>query len=307
MTWRIHLSNQAIQTLQILPSKPPLLAVWLRPERVQYYDFNKGRLLAEKSIGTPPNAPRSSEAWQDYVGSLTGADTSFYLPSVRLNGLDLYATDDGKLRVYRQADEQLFIEIDGEESPLKLVGAERFVVMDLDRALGTIVGLDEQGKLHIYQQHIRIGTFDLGLKLESDLRPQVAIARGGGNIYASDGQTLVALDASGTILKKQMMHYFIARLACSPSGNMVISSDIEAGVMRVYRGDNLALSHQRFAIDLVAAANQVQLLADLPALGSAVNSLAAYSKGMFAFSMSGLLCISNVEDMDEVPRPKVLL
>lgn len=307
MSWRIHLANQAIRRLQILPGKPPVLAAWTHRNRVHFYQLTNGTLLAEKTIPPAPVAPRSSEAWQQFVGELTGPNPQYALPYVRTRTTEIFATDDGKLRVYKLADDTLTMETDGAEEPIELVGAERFLAMDMDRALGTVAGLDETGKLHIYRQNIRVGSFDVGLQAEMDVRLAVQLSRGGSNIYVTDGRQLVSLDANGKVLKTLATHYFVGQMACSPGGGMLVTSDLDAGVLRAYRGETLTLTHQRFGIDLIAHAQQIQLLADLPPMGTAVSALAAYSRGILAFAMSGVVCVSHVEQMDEVPRPKTLL
>jgi hypothetical protein len=195
MTWRIHLTNQALQQLHILAGRSPVLAVWTKRNRVHHYEMESGTLLADHIIPPAPNKPRNSDAWQEFAGKLTGPDISYYLPLVRSRSTDIYATDDGKLRLYRLNDDRLFVETDGAEDELKLVGGERLRTLDLDRALGTLAGLDENLRLHIYQQNIRVGAFDIGLKADADLRPAVAISRGGATIIATDGKRLVVVDS----------------------------------------------------------------------------------------------------------------
>jgi hypothetical protein len=306
MAWRIHLSNQAIQSIHILAGKPPAIAAWTRRDKLQIYKLDSGTLLSELSVNAP-QSPRSSEAWQSYLGKLLGADKHFYLPYVRFSNQDMLSTDDGKLRIYHQFDEQLFIETEGEEEELRLIGGERLLAMDLDGALGVFVGLDENFRLHIYQQNIRVGAFDIGLKREEDARASVCISRGGDMIFASDGRRLLALDTGGNRKKKIETHYLIGRLACSPAGGMVLSSDSESGVLRAYKGENLVLTHQKFAYDLLEAANETQLFGDLPEPGTSVSAIAAHGKGLLAFALGGVLCVANVEEMDELPRPKTLL
>ena len=114
-------------------------------------------------------------------------------------------------------------------------------------------------------------------------------------------------DTGGTVLKTLETHYYIGQMASSPTGGMVLTSDMESGVLRAYKGGKLILTHQKFAIDLVADANQIQLMADLPPMGTAISTIIAYNKGIFAFAMSGVICVSDVKQMDEVPRPKTLL
>ena len=307
MAWRIHLANQAIQNLHILPTKPPILAAWISKRRLHYYDLSRGLLLSEQILPSPPNVARKEDDWQNYIAQLISPEKNVYLPYVRMRNTEMYSTDDGKLRLYRDADDRLTMETDGVEEELSIVGGERFISVDLDRALGTVVGLDESLRLHVYQQNIRVGAFELELENDVDLRPNVVVSRGGSNIYATDGRSLVSVDTSGTILKKLDLHYYVGRMTCSPGGGMVITTDMENGVMRVYRGETLTLTHQKFVIDLVADAAQIQLLADLPPTTTAISAIAAYNRGMIAFAMSGVICVTDVEALDEVPRPKALL
>lgn len=307
MAFRIHLTNQAIQNLHILPGKQEKLVVWTRRDQAHFYDLKHGTFLSDVSLDAVPSDERSSETWQSFLAQTKGVDSNFYLPYVQTQDVDIFSTDDGALRVYRQRDDKLFIETDGIEEPLSIVGGERFISMDLDGALGVLVGLDESLKLHIYQQNIRVGAFDIGLKRESNLRAAVVIARGGTTIFATDGQRLVQVDTGGTVNKTLETHYYVGRLACSPTGNMVMTSDMESGVLRAYKGDKLILTHQKFAIDLVASAREVQLLADLPPTDTALSAMIAHTKGVLAFAMSGVVCVTDVQHMDEVPRPKTLL
>jgi len=304
MAWRVHLTNQAIRQLHILPSKQPTLAAWTQRNRVQFYDIESGHLLEERTLPAAPTEPRQSQAWQAYVGSLSRVEGSQYLPHVRTRQADIYTTDDGKLRLYRQSDGRVFMETDGAEEELE--EAQDFITLDLDRALGTVVGLDEACKLHIYQQNLYIGAFDIGLEVDPDLRAAVVISRGTNNVYATDGQRLVAVDTNGTVQKTLQTHYYIGRVAASSGGSMVITSDMDSGVLRVYHGNGLVLTHQRFAIDLVAEASQIQLMADLPPVSTAISAIAAHTRGTLAFAMSGVVCVTDVSHMDEIPRPKAL-
>ena len=307
MAFRIHLSNQAIQQLHILPGKQAQLVVWTKRDRAQFYDLDDGTLLNELALPLAPDEARNSEAWQAFLAQTKGIGSPYYLPVVRTQLVDILSTDDGAQRIYHQRDEQLFIETDGAEEKLALVDGEGLISMDLDGALGTFVGLDENLKLHIYQQNIRIGAFDIGLKPDADLRANVTVSRGGSAIFATDGRRLVYVDTGGTVFKTLETHYYIGQMASSPTGGMVITSDMESGVLRAYKGNNLVLTHQKFAIDLVADANQVQLMADLPPMGTAISAIVAYNKGIFGFAMSGVICVTDVRQMDEVPRPKTLL
>jgi hypothetical protein len=311
MAWRVHLTNQAIQQLHILPGKSPILAIWTRFDRVHYYELLTGTFLDEKHLPQAPNEGYRSTIWQEFTGSLTGPDTNMYLPMVRTSQGDIYLTDDGKMRLYRSttSDARVMVETDGVETLLNAGDAQRITSLDLDRALGMIAFLDERNRLHLFQQDISVGVFDIGLAdgaSEDYPTATVVVARGGSNVFATDGRRLVVTDASGKVLKRLEAHYRLGRIACSPSGNMVVTSDIESGVLRLYEGETLTLTHQRFAIDLIAEAAQIQLMADLPAIDTSISALVAHSRGQLAFAMSGVVCVTDASYMDRLPRPKAL-
>lgn len=306
MSWRIHLTNQAIQSLYVLSGRPAVLAAWTQPDRVHFYDLADGTALGNRRLDRSATGDRQADDWQEFAGSLIGPKSQTYLPHIQVGPTEIFVTDDGKLRLYREGDTDLFVETDGEEFPLDTGDAERILALDLDRALGMIVALDERGRLHVFQQHIRLGVFDIGLNGQPDLRASVSVSRGGGSIYASDGRHIVQTDSSGKVARRREMHYYIGRMACSPSGGMIVTSDIESGVLRVYNAE-LTITHQRFAIDLAEGATQVQLIADLPPSGTAVSALVSHTRGTLAFAMSGVIVVTDVSHMDELPRPKALL
>lgn len=307
MAWRIHITNQAIKTLNILPGKKPILVAWLRRDRALCYDLNTGTDMGEINLIDIPPLDRTSTAWQSFLEKLTGPGNRSFLPFIQTPTGDVYTTDDGRLRLYHTGDTRLVVEIDSKGYPLDMGDARDLIALDMDRALGTIVALDDKRRLHIFQQDLRVGVFDVGLRSDTDMRGGVAVSRGGGNIFATDGRRLVVTDAAGEIMHTKDLHYFVGRLSCSPGGAMLATSDMETGVLRLYQSETLTLTHQKFAIDLMADASQVQLMADLPHTGTAVGTLVAYNRGVIAFAMSGVICVSHVSRMDELPRPRALL
>lgn len=307
MSWRVHLTNRAIQQCAILPGSPALLAVWTRRNRIHYFELDTGASCGEAALPDATTTKRSSEAWQLYLASLTAPDGRTPLPLVRTPDVAVYSTDDGKLRLYRTDGGELFLDADGSEIPLTSGTSLNFRAIDLDRALGTIAALDEAAHLHIWQQDILIGKFLPGLTPVPDLRLNIAVTRGGGTIFAADGRRLAVIDSGGQVKKLEEVHYNIGRLACSPDGSLVVTSDTDAGVIRAYQGATLTPTHQKFAWDLVAAATQLQLFAELPQPETAVNHLLAHHNGVIVFAMSGVLCATDLTKMDELPQPRPLL
>jgi len=306
MTWRLHISNRAIQYLDILDGEPTVVAAWSRRDRVAYYDLETGAPLGEHALRTIAVENRQGIEWQAFLAELV-APNGAPLPIVRMPHITIYTTDDGRMRLYHVNQHQLYLESEDKEVPLEVEETEEFRVLALDRFLGLSAALAEDGKLHVYQQHIRVGVFDLGLSVERDLMPSVAISRGGGSIFVCDGQHIILTDSSGKARKKLETPYFVGKMACSPAGRYLVTSDLETGVVRVYHGADLTLLRQRFAVDLMAKATQLQLMGDPPPISVALSALAIDNRGIIAFAMSGVICVTALTQMDELPRPQALL
>jgi len=306
MSWRVHLSNQTIRNLDILGGKPPLLAAWTHRERVAFFDLETGAPIEERVLKPARAGERQTDRWREFVAGLI-APNLVYLPVVNTPQATIYATNDGQMRLYHVGDCDLFLEIEGKEITLDSNGASDFHLVGLDRILGLVAALDAKGKLHIFQQHIPVGVFDLGLSLQPELPSGLVISQGGAAIYVSDSQQIVLTDAAGRARKRLDVHYFVGKIACSPNGKLLVASDLETGVLRVYNGGDLTPTHQRHAYDLLSHATQLQLLADLPPLNVAVTALAAGNDGLLAFAMAGVVCVTSLEQMDALPRPQRLL
>lgn len=310
MAWRIHLANQAIQQLHMMQGRTPALIAWTRRDRAMFYAIETGALLGEKTIPPlPEDAAPESDAMKAYVGELYTYDERSYLPFVRLHGFDLYATSDGKKRLYHLTNEgELHLEKSGERTPLEVDDVERFISIDVDAELGTIAALDEQSRLHLYHDDAYVDVFDLGLEPHDDLQSRLVVSRNGEKIFATDGRRIVQTDLDGHVVQMHdELHYLVGQMACSPNGGALLVSEIETGVIRLYRSDELTPTHQRFGIDLVADANQVQLMADMPPPSTAVTSIVAHDDGVFAFTMLGVICASDIMKMTELPRPQALI
>jgi len=305
MSWRLHLTNLAIRQIDIVTGKPTLLAVWTGRERVAFFDLDTGASVGETSLRAPVGEPRQSMKWQEFVAGLT-APNGAYLPLVRAGGTTIYTTEDGRMRLYAPGDGGLFLETDGKEVPLDTGGAA-LVALGLDRFLGLIAALDEQHRLALYQQHIRVGVFDTGLDMLDDTLPSVAVSNGGGAIFVSNGQAVLLLDSGGRVKHRLTAHYPIGRLACSANGKVLITSDPDTGVIRAYNGADFTPTHQRHAIDLLQDATQIQLIADLPAASAGVGALAVDNQGALAFALSGVVCVTHLNHLAVLPRPQPLL
>ena len=307
MNWRLHLTNQAIRDLQILSGKPPLLAVWTQPDRVEFYDLDAGLRRGCRQIDDPPDdSDYASVDWQLFLENLLDWKRRARLPLVSARQTTIYATDDGRLRLFRHPRRQLTVLADHKLHPLEAVAPNSLAAVALDRSRGLAAALDAKGQLSIYRRGAWSGQFDMGLQMNRLRTSGIAVARGGRWIFLTDGGQIIMANADGAVMKRIHVHYEIRQIACSPDGDMVVASDNEAGLIRVYSGADLAPSHQRFAQDLVAAARQVQLMADLPPVSAAINALVAGHRGAVGFAMSGMICMTSVSQMTPLPPPSPL-
>jgi hypothetical protein len=304
MAWRVHLTNQAIQGVDILPGKSPLLIVWTQRDRATYFDLDSGAQVGEHLHSA---VARQSDKWAAFAASLV-APNGAYLPLVRTAQARILTTDDGRLRLFWPSSGELLLELESKEVKLEMPArAADLVAVGLDRFMGLVAALDAKGKLHLFQQHIRVGSFDLKLRVEDDYQPLLAVANGGAAIYASDGHDIVSADTSGKVRKRLATHYYIGRMVCSPDGKLLMTSDPETGVIRVYDGQELSPTHQRHTLDLLQDADQLQLIADLPPFGAAAGTMAIDNRGAIAFNISGVVCGTTLKQLDALPRPQPLL
>src|SRR5262249_13532584 len=138
MSWRVHLTNQAIQSLHILPGKQSLLAAWTQRDRATYFDLETGIELGEHQHKA---VSRHADKWAEFIATLI-APNGAYLPFVRTAQASLYTTNDGKLRLYWMTGDELLLELDGKEVKLELKAKTNLIALGLDRLMGAIAALD---------------------------------------------------------------------------------------------------------------------------------------------------------------------
>jgi hypothetical protein len=304
MAWRLQLSDRAIRRLDILTGKPSLLAAWVQPDRAVYLDLQTGARTGDRLFDEPKTDDRKDEHWQAYLKTLT-APNNMYLPYVRGRNTTVYTTSDGRMHLYRVSDNRLFLQTNGKEVRLELAGDAAIADLGLDRTLGLLAILDRAGKIHIYQQHVRVGIFDSGLNLRDDIQPELVVSHGGSYIFATDGEQIVLFEPSGKIRHRLALHYTLGVMACSPDGKLLVTSDMEAGVVRIYNGPDLRATHQRFAVDLLADAKRAPQGGSAGSITTAVGALSLNNKGVLAFAASGMVCVTNLARLKAVPRQHV--
>jgi WD40 repeat protein len=306
MAWRLQLSDRPVRRLDILPSKPSILAAWTQPDRVIYLDLQSGSRVDDRvfdALLLDGTAARTGESWRGYLKAIK-APNGDSLPLARTPKFHVYSTASGDMHLYRGTE--LIFDSEGKETPLEVDKDAQFVALTMDRVGGTVAGLDRKARLHLFQKGARLGVFDLDLHLQDDVQPDITIADGGSILFVSDGQRIAICENMGKSIRCVNLHYVVGAVACSPDGKLLLVSDLDAGVLRVYSGKELKLTHQRFAADLLADAKRTQLMTTSggSVAGVALGPLVMGMKGQFAFAIAGMVCATNVARM-KVPRTQV--
>lgn len=297
MSWRVHLSDDAIYRLDVLAD---VLCIWLTANEATFFELETGATLGTLSVNIPPTGlpERGSDEWAAFLDNLR-APNQARLPVIRLPNLTVYQTDDGTRRLY---DDGHGLTLSSAGKEVSLGTADKlFVSLKMDRARGITAALDERGQLYIYQRAVLLAAEkSIGLMCQDGYLPDVEIADGGSAVYASDGEQVVRTAQDGTVTKTLTVPYQVGQIACSRDGETLITTDSETGILRVYQGEHLRFTHQKFAVDLVAAAKQVQLLADIPTPRLGVSALAVTNTGVIVFAMDGIVTVTDFKAMQAI-------
>lgn len=306
MAWRLHLSTQPVSAVEHLVADTPFVAAWDSRHKVHFYNLYNAMPSGERHferevLSSDPN----DTAWREFVADLQ-APNGIYLPTVYMAGLTLFQSRDGRLRLYHFMDGSLILEVEGRHIALDREEDGRFLAAGLDRALGLVAAVDNKGMLHMFQQHIRVGSYDLGLSLGVDARLNLQMPDGLGRLLVSDGERVFLVDSAGRVMHSVTAHYAVGPIAISPNGQHILLGDIDDNLLRVY-GAELHPTHQKYAIDLVAAARQVQLLASLPGRKAGLSAVDISDRGSIAFALGGVICVTDLKALDVLPQPRQLL
>lgn len=296
MTWRLQLPQPLIRRVDLLIAATNVVAAWTQTDRIHFYDQRNGKLLGERIVEKMASMERQSERWRAFVNGLR-APNDVYLPYVRTGGIHLLTTEDGKIRLYHLSGQELVIEVGSKESPLEIDTEARITAVDLDLALGLVAVLDQRARLHIFQQRIRVGAYETGLSLDNEFTPLIFVPHGGKHVVVTDGQQIAIFDATGKARKRLELHYPLGVAASSPDGKLLATTDAETGVLRVHDTDDMTLAYQRFAIDLAADARRLNAGAGAQPPTNLPGTLAVSNRGVLAFGLGGLLCVTSVSKM----------
>jgi hypothetical protein len=303
MAWRIHLSDSVVYRLDVLHGTPDVLCVWVNGDTAAFFNLDSGAALGGLHVEpADPDIERGGDDWEAYLNTLR-APNSRLLPYVRLRKLTLHRTDDDRYRLYDDGH-GLSLWHDGTEHSLD--ADELFVAVRMDQTDGITAALDERGLLYVFERDKVITTDAIGLKPAPNIIPDVVLADEPEAIYACDGSILVRVLPDGLVTRARTLSYPAGRIACSRDGRYCATTDTDTGIIRVYVGEDMNFIRQKFAIDLFAGAEPVQLIADVPTPRLGVSALAITEEGVLAFAMDGIVTVTHINLMERMPRPQSL-
>lgn len=300
MSWRAYLVERPIRSVDILAGKPSLLAVWLRSDQVTFLDLQTGVTRGEITIAKPPQE-RSGDAWQTFLNSLK-APNDVMLPVAKAGSLTLLNSPNGQFRVLRTGTASLSYYADAKETPLELKeGVTDLAAIDVDRSFGLVAALDTAGTLHLFQQQLYVGSYPTGLTIEPELRPDLTITGNGASVFVSNGKQIAVYNAAGKLKRKLDIHYTMGMMRPSSNGKVVVTTDLDNSVVRIYHGETFALMYQRFAVDLIAEARRIVITPGPAFPAGAIGSIAVNTRGVLAFTVGGVVCVTSVSRFKPLP------
>jgi hypothetical protein len=291
MAWRIQLSERPIRRLDMLPGKPALLAAWPSASQVHFFEIQHGTRIDHRDLVEPASSDTTSPEWEAYLKTLFSPG-SMPLGSVQARQ-HLVLTGMGGARLIC-GPETATLNALGRISQLDLPAGTSITGAGMDRTGETVALLGSAGTLWLFRGHL--GVAEIALPLQpTALNPlHVFVPDAGGSVTVSDGQTIIVYTASGTVKSTFTIPYLFGTPAFSADGRQVALADLESGVIRIYNAASMMLTHQRFAIDLLADSKKAQLLPVEISGAGAVGAMALTGKGAFAFAVLGSVCATSL-------------
>lgn len=301
--WRLDVCDHAVHGVHLVGGDPPLIAVWLTARSVQFYDVHHGALYGTLNVMPAPDGDPGSGPWRSFVNTLRAPNGSF-LPVVEAGHAAVHTSRDGRVHLFHRRDGGLTLGIDGDLFVLEH-GGDPIVAAALDRELATVGGWGADNRLHVFQQHVYLGAYDIDAPSDGAV-PLVLLPDAAGIVIIVLAGTLLACDTAGQVQARQHLPFATGAASCSPDGGLIALVDRGQGMIRVYDA-GLQLTHQHPALDVVEKAAPLQLLVGLPALDAVPEALRIDDDGTLVFAVDGIVCRTHVNALTPLPQPRSLL
>jgi hypothetical protein len=298
--WRLQLSTFPVCALHSLPGDPDLVVVWSSQHEAAFFDIDSGVFYG--SLAVNATVRPGSNQWPRFVEALR-APNGAYFPLALAPEAHVFSTYDGRLRAYWDRGQVLILDMDGQPVPLARDGEAALSAVALDRELGTAAALSVDNRLHIYQQHVYVGSVEI--ETEPGLFRALLMPDAADSIRIVDTRRIQVLDFGGIRLHAQDAPSPVEAAAVSPNGQrLVIGCQAEA-MIRVYDAA-LHLVRQGTVYDVWAQADPVQLWVDAPPPDAAFEAMCLTDEGRLTFVWGGVLCCVYLDALELVPHARTL-
>lgn len=301
--WRLDVCDHPVHDVQLVGGDPPLVAVWLTDQSVQFYDVQHGAFYGMLDVMPAPNGDPGGETWRSFLDTLRAPNGAFF-PVVNARQTAIHTSRDGRVHLYHHRDRGLTLGIDGDLFPLEH-GGNSMLAAALDRELATVGGLSADNRLHVYQQHVYLGAYDIDAAFDGAV-PVVLLPDAAGLVIIATASALMACDTAGQVQERQRLPFTVGAASCSPDGNLIALVDREQGMIRVYDA-GLRLTHQQHALEVLEHAAPLQLLAGLPVADAVPEALGIDDDGRLVFAVDGIVCRTHLDALTPLPQPRSLL
>lgn len=300
MNWRLHLSDHPVLALDLLAGDPVLLAVWTSAQDVQFFHAETGADYGAMHI---TQVGPGEGMWQLFVNSLR-APNGAYFPVVNAGQVIIHTSHDGRLRLYHYPENRLVLEADDQHVGLERSSARTLLAVGLDRELGTVCALDEQGWLHVYQQQIYVGAYLIAE--QSDSRPgSLLVPDAAAHVWVIDDSQIQAIDMAGQVQGRMAAHGAWSNAACAPDGQVLVVSEMQQERFTAYDAQLRPICRGA-VVDLMAGSKPLQLFEEAVYQPDVVMPMAVADDGRLAFALNGTVCVTSLAEFRPLPRPRRL-
>lgn len=301
MHWRLDLSGDWPYVVRLVGDDPPQLAVWLSDRDIDFFALPTGAYYGRLTAATESRP--DTNGWRSYLEQLI-APHGAYLPVAWAGPVGVYTSYDGRLRLYHTPGADLVLDADGQQATLAPDGQSTIVAIGFDRELGTVAAVGDDGRLHMYQQGVHVGSYAVEINPQAVVR--LAVPDGGDTVLVIEENQVQAITIGGYVRLRLPELPRINAAACSPDGEILVTVDSESGMLRAYDGA-LRLVAQEPVLDVLLRAPSLQLPEDLPWPQMPPHTLDVDSAGRLALAVEGMVCVTHVRDLAPVAQPRALL
>ena len=296
----MQLSDEPLNAVHFVEGEDLLVCAWLSDNRADFFRVQDGTHMGNLRVPAV-NLPGVGSGRRELLDEMS-APTGAVLPRIRVGSDWVFNSYDGRLRlIHRMVDSVLELESDGICTILPVNGG-KIEAVAFDRELGTSLVITDNGIVHIFQQHIPVGSLYLD-KTISGGRLIPLLADAGALAVVVGWDEIVRLDLGGGITARINLHNSFA--SCSPDGGYVVTVGASRQTIHVLN-DGLDVLFQGGSQDLWHSCDNLQPVEIPDQSSSLITGADITHDAIIACGVGGHLCVLTVEDLERLPQTRSL-